>query len=179
MGGHWVNVGKVLVFALLIMGGLWAVVWQPLSDTTQTLRPFFSAGFGGLIQAMGYTFIALQGFDLIAAVGGEVRNPTKTLPRAMILSLLIALAIYLPLLFVITTVGTPPGTTVAAAAAEDPEAIVAVAAQQFLGPFGYWMVTVAAVLSMFSALQANLFAASPDRFRNGSRSYAYPHDSAN
>lgn len=159
-GGQWVNVGKVLVFAVLILGGLWVVAWQPLADTGRALRPFFTAGFGGLVQAMGYTFIALQGFDLIAAVGGEVREPIKTLPRAMILSLAIALAIYLPLLFVITTVGTPAGMTVAEAAVENPEAIVAIAAQQYLGPIGYWMVIVAAVLSMFSALQANLFAAS-------------------
>ena len=48
----------------------------------------------GLIQAMGYTFIALQGFDLIAAVGGEVRQPDKNLPRAIIISLLIALACF-------------------------------------------------------------------------------------
>jgi hypothetical protein len=124
------------------------------------LQPFFTAGFVGLIQAMGYTFIALQGFDLIAAVGGEVRDPSKTLPRAMILSLAIALIIYLPLLFVIATVGTPIGHAINTAAADNPEGIVATAAQQFLGPFGYWLVIVAAVLSMFSALQANLFAAS-------------------
>jgi nucleotide-binding universal stress UspA family protein len=109
---------------------------------------------------MGYTFIALQGFDLIAAVGGEVRNPSRTLPRAIILSLVIALAIYLPLLFVIETVGVPAGQSIASAAAADNEGIVAIAAEQFLGRFGYWLVIVAAVLSMFSALQANLFAAS-------------------
>ena len=160
-GGQWVNVGKVLVFAILILGGLWAVVCQPLDETRgRALRPFFTAGFGGLIQAMGYTFIALQGFDLIAAAGGEVREPTKNLPRAMVLSLTIALTIYLPLLFVITTVGTPKGMTVTSVAAEHPESIVAIAALQFLGPVGYWMVIVAAILSMFSALQANLFAAS-------------------
>ena len=159
-GGQWVNVGKVLVFGVLILGGFWAVLRQPAAETGATLQPFFTAGFGGLIQAMGYTFIALQGFDLIAAVGGEVREPARTLPRAMVLSLVIAIVIYLPLLFVITTCGTPPGETIASAAAADPEGIVAVAAERFLGPFGYWLVIVAAVLSMFSALQANLFAAS-------------------
>jgi amino acid transporter/nucleotide-binding universal stress UspA family protein len=159
-GGQWGNVGKVLVFAILIFGGLWALVRQPAGETVAALQPFFTAGFGGLIQAMGYTFIALQGFDLIAAVGGEVREPSKTLPRAMVLSLAIALIIYLPLLFVITTVGTPVGQTIAAAAADNPEGIVAIAARQFLGPAGYWLVIVAAVLSMFTALQANLFAAS-------------------
>ena len=44
--------------------------------------------------------------------------------------------------------------------AHNPEGIVAVAATKFLGSFGYWLVVVAAVLSMYSALQANLFASS-------------------
>ncbi len=159
-GGKWANVAKVIVFAVLVLAGLWAVVRQPAVDTAAGLQPFYVAGLGGLIQAMGFTFIALQGFDLIAAVGGEVREPEKTLPRAMIISLLIALGIYLPLLFVITTVGTDPGTSIADAARADPEGIVAVAARNYMGGFGYWLVIVAAVLSMFSALQANVFAAS-------------------
>ena len=159
-GGQWVNIGKVGVFSVLIVGGLWAVLRQPTSDTEAALHPFFTAGFSGLVQAMGYTFIAMQGFDLIAAVGGEVREPSKTLPRAMVLSLGIALVIYLPLLFVITTVGSPPGQPIQAVAAADPEGIVAIAAQNYLGRFGYWLVMVAAILSMLSALQANLFAAS-------------------
>ncbi len=151
---------RCVVFGVLILGGLWAVFGQPAETTRSALQPFFPAGGRGVIQAMGYTFIALQGFDLIAAVGGEVRDPARTLPRAMILSLAIALVIYLPLLFVLTTVGVPAGGSIQAAAAADPEGIVAVAARQYLGAFGYWLVIVAAILSMFSALQANLFAAS-------------------
>lgn len=159
-GGSWANVGKVLVFGILILGGLWSVAWQPLSTTQASLRPFFSSGVLGLFEAMGFSFIALQGFDLIAAVGGEIRNPTRNIPRAMVFSLVIALLIYLPLLFVITTVGIPVGQGVADAAAENPEEIVAIAARNYLGPLGYGFVLVAAVLSMFTALQANLFAAS-------------------
>lgn len=78
---------------------------------------------------MGFTFIALQGFDLIAAVGGEVRDPSRTIPRAMLCSLAIALLIYLPLLFIIATVGVPPDRSVAQVATEQPAAIVAVAAR--------------------------------------------------
>lgn len=159
-GGKFVNISKLTLFGVLILGGLWALLNQPAEATGAALQPFFTSGLGGLVQAMGYTFIALQGFDLIAAVGGEVRNPSKTLPRAMILSLGIALLIYLPLLLVITVVGSPEGQTIAQSAAENPEGIVAIAARQFLGPVGYWLVMVAAILSMYSALQANLYAAS-------------------
>lgn len=158
-GGDWLNVAKVSVFAILIVGGLWAVSRQPTADSTAAVQPFFISGISGLVQAMGYSFIALQGFDLIAAVGGEIKNPARTIPRAMIASLLIALGIYVPLLFVIATVGSPD-QPIGEVAAADPEAIVAIAARNFLGTPGYWLVIVAALLSMFTALQANLFAAS-------------------
>jgi amino acid transporter len=159
-GGQWANFGKVVVFAILIAGGLWTLPERPLVEIKDSFDPILTGGTLGLFQAMGYTFIALQGFDLIAAVAGEVRDPGSTIPKAMLLSLCTALAIYLPLLFVIVTVGTPAGQSITAASAEEPEAIVAVAAQNYLGHFGYWLVMVAAVLSMLSALRANLYAAS-------------------
>ena len=159
-GGQFATIGKVVLFALLIVAGVVAVARQPLSQTGDALTPFFSGGAGGLVSAMGFTFIALQGFDMIAAVAGEVREPVRTIPRAMFGSLGIAIAIYLPLLFVVTTAGVGPGETITDAAAASPETIIAVAARRFLGPVGFWMVIVAGILSMLSALQANLLSAS-------------------
>jgi len=158
-GGNAASIGKVIVFALLIAGGAWAWFGASPSDLVGRLTPFFAQGPIGLIQSMGYTFIALQGFDLIAAVGGEVRNPSRTIPRAMYLSLGIALVIYLPLLFIMATVGAPPGGVTDAAIA-NPESLVAAAAGRFMGPVGYWLVIGAGLLSMLSALQANLYGAS-------------------
>jgi amino acid transporter len=158
--GHWENVGKLVVFAILIAGGVIALTGRPVAAVTDSLQPFFSGGALGLFQAMGLTFIALQGFELIAAAGGEVREPARTIPRAMFLSLGIALIVYIPLLVVLATAGVKDGQTITAMSLEDPEGVVAVAARQYLGPFGYWLVLVAAILSMLSALRANLFAAS-------------------
>ena len=159
-GGQWETVGKVVVFAALIVAGLWVLRSQGVAAAGERLTPFFSSGAGGLFQAMGYSFIALQGFDLIAALGGEVKNPRRVLPRAMLGSLLVALVIYLPLLTLVATVGVAPGSTVTEVAKASPEALVAVAAEQYLGRTGFWLVVVAALLSMLSALQANLLAAS-------------------
>jgi APA family basic amino acid/polyamine antiporter len=159
-GGHAATVGKVVVFAVLIAGGLWAGLARPTAELLSRFEPFLPRGPLGLVEAMGYTFIALQGFDLIAAVGGEVREPQRNLPRAMYLSLVIALAVYLPLLLVLVTVGAPPGGTIVQAAAADPAGLVATAAEHYLGPVGYWLVIGAGVLSMLSALQANLLGAS-------------------
>jgi basic amino acid/polyamine antiporter, APA family len=158
--GQWINLTKSAVFALLIAGGLWALTKSSGTNIKAHLLPFFPGGATGLFQAMGFTFIALQGFDLIAAVGGEVKDPGRNIPRAMMGSLLIALLIYLPLLFVIATVGVGAGETITALGREQPEGVVAIAARRFLGGTGYWLVMAAGILSMLSALQANLFAAS-------------------
>ena len=159
-GAMWATVGKVIVFVVLIVAGLWAITDETWSSIGDRLTPFFPGGSVGLFQAMGYTFIALQGFDLIAAVGGEIRDPRRVIPRAMFLSLAAALVIYLPFLFVIATVGVEVGGSITALSAADPTTVVASAAQAYLGPFGFWLVVVAALLAMLSALQANLLAAS-------------------
>ncbi len=159
-GGTFINIGKVFVFGILIAIGLWKLADMPSATIKDQLTPFFSNGGMGLVQAMGFTFIALQGFDLIAAIGGEVKDPSRNIPRAMFASLLIALIIYLPVLLIVTTVGIPVGEDVAVVGQARPEAIVAIAAELYLGPFGFWLVIVAGLLSMLSALQANMLAAS-------------------
>lgn len=159
-GGAVINLGKLLVFAILIAGGLAVFVQTPFSHITKSLDPFFSDGFGGLIAAMGYTFIALQGFDLIGSAAGEIKDPEKNIPKAMMATLAVGLAIYLPLLFLMSTVGVLPGESITELSRQNPETVLAVAAQNYLGGFGFWLVLVAGIFSMLSALQANLFAAS-------------------
>ena len=154
------TIGKLIVFGIIIVIGGWRLILDPGDAIEGKLTPFFSAGPVGLVSAMGYTFIALQGFDIIAAVAGEVRDPKRTLPRAMIGSVGIALVVYLPLLFIIMTVGVPRNETVTELALQRPETMVADAVANFFGPAGFWLVMVAALLSMASALFANLLAAS-------------------
>jgi len=158
-GGHAATIGKVIVFLILIGAGIVAWLQEPAELLLRRLNPFLSAGPGGVIQAMGYTFIALQGFDLIAAVGGSVKDPERNVPLAMYLSLGIALVIYLPLLFLIATAGAPP-EGISSVAAANPEGLVALAAERFMGESGFWLVIGAGILSMLSALRANLVGAS-------------------
>lgn len=154
------NIGKTLAFSTLIIAGLAALPKETAGDIRRDFSPFLAFGVLGLMQAMGYTFIALQGFDLIAAVAGEIKNPGRTIPRAMIISLVISLAIYIPLIFVVTVSGTKTGETITGLSIENPESIIAIAAERYMGKSGYWIVIAAAILSMLSALYANLLAAS-------------------
>ncbi|MBT2506402.1 amino acid permease [Streptomyces sp. ISL-98] len=52
------------------------------------------SGIGGVLQAAGLLFFAFAGYARIATLGEEVRDPARTIPRAVPLALGIALAVY-------------------------------------------------------------------------------------
>ena len=159
-GGQWATIGKVVVFAVIILVGVIALFTEPVEHMTSALDPFFDGGFTGLVAASGFTFIAAQGFDLIPAIGGEIKDPRRNIPRAMYMSLAIAMAVYLPLLFVVSTAGVGDDVHIRQLAVEHGDTVFAVVVKRFMGTVGYWLIIVAAILSTLSALLANLLAAS-------------------
>ena len=51
-------------------------------------------GIGGVLQAAGLLFFAFAGYARIATLGEEVRDPARTIPRAIPIALGIALVVY-------------------------------------------------------------------------------------
>lgn len=49
-GGQWANIGKVVVFAVLIVCGLWAARERTMADLQVSLSPFFAEGAGGFFK---------------------------------------------------------------------------------------------------------------------------------
>ena len=83
------------VFTAIELGGLALVIWAGMSaeasaDWVQAAPPHW-AGIG---LGAGLAFFAFIGFEDIVNMAEEVRNPTKTLPRAIILSLIVTSVIY-------------------------------------------------------------------------------------
>ncbi|WP_248959897.1 APC family permease [Sphaerisporangium perillae] len=68
-----------------LTGGTAAVAW-PVTSTGMTA--------GGVLQAAGLLFFAFAGYARIATLGEEVRDPARTIPRAIPLALAITLAAY-------------------------------------------------------------------------------------
>jgi APA family basic amino acid/polyamine antiporter len=54
-----------------------------------------SGGIGGVLQAAGLLFFAFAGYARIATMGEEVRDPERTIPRAIPIALFGAVAVYL------------------------------------------------------------------------------------
>jgi len=158
-GGEMATWGKVIALIALLVA---LAIALPIAPPEQriAITPFMPGGLSGLLSAMGFTFIALQGFDLIAAVAGEVQEPQKAIPRAMMRSLGTALVIYIPLLVLVAIGGTGGQGDIQSMARAQPDTFMATAAGNMLGPAGYWLVIVAAVLATLSALHANILAAS-------------------
>ncbi|MEZ5344886.1 MAG: amino acid permease [Pyrinomonadaceae bacterium] len=64
--------------------------------------PFAPNGASGVLKGVSAVFFAYIGFDALATTAEEAKNPSRDLPRAMILSLVICTVLYISLALVIT-----------------------------------------------------------------------------
>lgn len=56
-------------------------------------RPFFGEGFG-ILEAAALMFVAYTGYGRIATMGEEITNPSRNIPRAMIITLAVSALLY-------------------------------------------------------------------------------------
>ncbi|WP_351226815.1 APC family permease [Streptomyces sp. NPDC002133] len=82
----------------VVLAVLAAVVVSSLvsssADLTRLEAGGTGSGAGGVLQAAGLLFFAFAGYARIATLGEEVRDPARTIPRAIPLALGIALVVY-------------------------------------------------------------------------------------
>jgi APA family basic amino acid/polyamine antiporter len=102
--------------------------------------PFLPFGLGGVAVATLLAFLAFGGFDMVAAAGEEVASPERNLPRAILLTLLVVLSLYLLVTFV--ALGVLPWGELGKSTAP-----LAAAATQFFGSTGQQLTAAAAILT--------------------------------
>jgi amino acid transporter len=156
--GNVVTVGKVAVILAFIAAGLWVMSGRP--DWRLAFEPFLERGWGGVFAAMGLTFIAFEGYEIIAQTSEEVEEPKRNVPRAIFLSLLIVVPIYLLVALVaIGAVSPPAGQSAVAFLAEEKEIALVRAADQFVRGGGI-VLLIGGLLSTVSALNATIYSSS-------------------
>ncbi|WP_297795749.1 APC family permease [Mycobacterium sp.] len=84
------------IVVALVLAVLAAVIVAAFTAAGAGTDPFRLTGAtaGGVVQAAGLLFFAFAGYARIATLGEEVRDPARTIPRAIPLALSIALAVY-------------------------------------------------------------------------------------
>jgi len=155
-----VTLVKIAILVVFAAFGAFAV-------ETSNFSPLFEGSALSLLPAMGLTFIAFEGYDLIATVTEEVKDPEETIPKAIFYSLAATVAIY------IGVVAVAVGTVGADQLGRAGETAIASAAASFmptipgLGIGGGTLIAFGAVFSTMSALNAVVLASSRVAFAMG------------
>ncbi len=160
-----VTLVKIAILAVFIFFGAGAVSSATFfgidPGTAPTVSDFFSNGATNVLPAMGLTFIAFQGYDLIATVTEEVENPKKNIPRAIFISLGVTVLIYLLVVGVaIGTLGAPQLATAGKKAVVEAAISFMPDVALFGASIGAALIAFGAVFSTISALNAVIIGSS-------------------
>ena len=136
-----VTAAKVVLLIWFIFGGLRFIEPQEVINR-------FSTDLLSIGTTAAMVFITFFGFSAIAASAGEVKNPVKTIPKAIFLSMLTVTVLYTAVVLVLLFAGLTNYT----------EAAMGEAAQKFLGGIGGYVIIAGAIFSMVSASNASIMA---------------------
>jgi len=139
-----VTVLKVALIAAIIIAGLG--FGTPHAPAAPSAAPLTAAGF---FAALAAAFWAYDGWNNVAMVASEVRHPQRNLPRALIGGTLAVIAIYLLANFAYFHVLTPREV------AANPR-VAGEMMRHILGPGGANAVSIAAMISIFAALNGSI-----------------------
>lgn len=164
--GAFFTLGQTLF--LVIIGALGVYVAFKDPTRLQNFKPFLPGGWGKLLVTMGFTYVAFEGYEVIAQAGDEAIDPKKNLPKAMIYSVLIVTLTYAAVAFA-TVVAVKAGSVDKApwqwiggfGAKGFGEAVAK------LMPFANILLTLAVIFASTSALNATVYSATRASFALG------------
>jgi len=137
-----VTIAKLAPLALFIAAGIWSVrgeylVWSPMPD---------AAAVGRTAIVLIFAFV---GVEIALVPSGEVRDPHRTVPRAVFAALAITTTVYLLVQTVAQGLLGPSMASFASAPLAEAAALV-------LGPGGRVLVLTGAVISMYGFVSGDM-----------------------
>jgi amino acid transporter len=136
---------KLSILGLFILLGF-------LQITPRYVIPSFSSeGLHGTLSAAVVFFLSYMGFGLVTNASENMENPGKNVPLAILISISIVMFIYVAVSFVAI------GNLSISELIKAQDNALAVAARPFLGSFGFILISIGALFSISSALNATLY----------------------
>jgi len=142
---------KLVILIAFIGIGLYGLIGNP---NLEQLSPENWEAPLQLLTGGMVIFVAYEGFELIANSAPDIKNPEKNIPRAYYISIIFVVLLYI--IIAVVTVGSLSFDTIKTA--ED--YVLAEAAKPMLGQTGFTIITIAALISTFSAINASLYGGS-------------------
>ena len=142
------------VMAVIKVGVLAAFAFFGLSAVKAAhFVPFAPSGLQGVLTASAIVFFAYTGYARIATLGEEVKEPRKTIPKAILISLVITIIVYVS----VVTVGIGLVGVQRFGSSNSP---IATAASVLGGPVWVALVIFGAGVATLSVLLSDLFSSS-------------------
>ena len=141
--------GFAVVIAAFAAGGLTVGDWSQLQG-------FGGLEAGGLLGGAVAAYFSYAGLQVLIDIGGEVRDPGRTIPRALALSFGVVLVLYVAFILAVVLLSGAPGTDV-----EAPALIGRIAEQQF-GRWAGQAIVWSALLAAATSINGILFTQARD-----------------
>jgi amino acid transporter len=137
-------------------------------------------GFLGILKASAFIFVVYLGGEAIAVAQAEIKDPGRTIPRAIILSCLTLIFLYTIIAFVVFRTVSPESL----ASQASPLAYVA---SVLLGDVGLGIITLAGIIAALTSINTSIMAQSrvayalardgyfPKNFHNLHKRFSTPH----
>ncbi|MBU0631359.1 APC family permease [bacterium] len=135
---------KIIILLVFAAVGIMSINWTHMAP--QEWMPLPSVAAGGFM-----IFLAYEGFELIANTARDVKDPQVNLPRAYYASVIFVILLYI----VISAVAVGNLSFAEAKSAQD--YVLAKAAEPFFGHIGFIFISIAALLSTASAINATIY----------------------
>jgi len=158
--GAFFTLGQTLFLIFIGLVGVIVAVIDP--SRLQNLSPYLPYGWSKILITMGFTYVAFEGFEVIAQAGDETIDPKRNLPKAMIYSVSLVTFTYVAVAFaaiIAVKIGSPgvegaPWEWIGSFKERGfGEAI------SRLMPFGNFFLTLAVIFASLSALNATIYSA--------------------
>jgi basic amino acid/polyamine antiporter, APA family len=169
--GTAVTIVQLVAIIAVIIAGLLAMTHNP--NWKYNFADFMPMGIGGLVSAMGLTFIAFEGYEIIVQSGEEVKNPKRNIPRAIFISLALVVIMYCLVAFVSIGAIFPKSGAAWQFIGHNGDLGIMKAAELFM-PYGGFIVLAGGIVSTLAALNATTFSSARVAFAMG-RHYNLPH----
>ena len=135
----------IVAVVLSVVAGLVLAALLGAPGPAPAVAPPGGVGPFGVLQAAGLLFFAFAGYARIATLGEEVRDPARTIPRAVVIALAVVALVY-------AVVGVLVLQVLGAGAAAASAAPLAEVAELVWGGQAPWLVRLAATAAAFGAL---------------------------
>ncbi|MBD3407616.1 MAG: amino acid permease [Candidatus Lokiarchaeota archaeon] len=153
------NIAQTCVLILFIGAGVFFI-----DSANLTTLVAEGAGTFEFIATVSFVFISFVGFEMVTTASEEIKEPHKNIPRAIMLTILIATIVYMLATFVIVGIAGYENV----ATSERPIADVFIL---FSGKFGYFLGLAGMAASNYAALNATFLASSRVAYSLGRDNY--------